>query len=285
MNRLKDGLWSIAKAAVAASALVAVAPGAAKSNGIPQHDMDALAYLLEYDELPATKGVVSQSQQEMMDILAGNASRKVIAAEGDFYRNYLDTSAKVMARLADPEQVKNQTNPNAPGWQTLTPEQKRDMMDYTVNALHEAGGEGLEGMCAVTESVRLRAKNNHQGRGDTPRRQILSLAQYSWVGDENVLPRLTTRTKGNARAWDDAYKSAAMAMLGGREAVQRGMATQAEADACNATLAKIQGAMDYYNPAKASPAWGKTMMATTHRGIRVGNHLFMVPRKSLEKAG
>lgn len=245
---------------------------------------EPVAYLMPVPDVQysqATPGYDTDS----MNILANGAEYKKIKGKNDFYRNYLKVTAKVLSRLYDSDAVMAEVNPDAPGWDSLSDDEKRDMADLTVNGFHEAGGEGLEGMCAVSESVRLRARDNHQKRGTSIRWQMASLAQYSWMGDPQAVKRLTTRTEANKASWATSYKASAYVRLGQSRAIELGIISPHEAGLCQATLAKIPDGKDYYNPKKVNPAWAKQKLAKTHTAVTIGNHRFLVRRSLLVQRG
>jgi hypothetical protein len=132
----------------------------------------------------------------------------------------------------------------------------REILAKTIEA--EARGEGYTGKLAVGAVVRNRAATGKYG-GSSITDVIMKDGQFSaWNGETGYAGGEGAVDMRNLRVSDESY-AAADAVLSGQYEDPTG------------------GATHYYNPDKATPAWGRGQNPSANQWSTIGNHVFGNP--------
>ena len=143
----------------------------------------------------------------------------------------------------------------------------------------EAGGEGANGMLAVAHVIRNRAKENHNGWGTNPVKQVLRPYQFSMWNDYNA----------GSEKWGDVLKRAQA--RDGQWAYAFPLAKQLRAGTLSG-VDPTKGAIFYYNPTTANKdSLGFTKHPDYVQTKTIGQHVFgtlldkPADKKKKEKTG
>jgi len=143
----------------------------------------------------------------------------------------------------------------------------------------EAGGEGSNGMLAVAHVIHNRAKENHNGWGTNPVKQVLRKSQFSMWNDYNA----------SSEKWGDVYTRAKA--RDGQWAYAFPLAKQLHAGTLSG-VDPTNGAVFYYNPSTANKdSLGFTKHPDYVQTKTIGQHVFgtlvdkPTDKKKKEKTG